>query len=367
MKGPSNSYISRLDEAIINEIRRAESEDQKKFPLRPSSAGKCTRELAYEVNEFLGHASYEKKEQDPASYRLLSLGHSVEWNLLKHMDLIENMDITYKQQVVELFKIGEKTIEGALDAVIISDKCVIDVKSKKNKFAKAYKDGWDEDDDWLASLPSVQQFDPSAFYVEDLPAFLKDIKSDPFLQANFLQLNLYANSKFLKDRGIDHAALLYYNKNDSRLREIRFVPSEKVLGMVEDKFRIAYEAGQANDPEAAPRDHTLGSMKCAFCPYSKQCHGDVDTLKEWFKTFPKKEWPTDYYKVKGKKEQLAEAYKELKWASEASEAKGAAEQEIIKIMQAAKITKIRFEDDRIYELKFYKSPYPHMKLVEGKL
>ncbi len=369
MKGSPTPYIEHLDEAIITEIVRANEEDKKYFPLRPSSAGKCTRELAYEMNEYLGNASYDKKEMEPASYRLLSLGHSVEWNLLKHVNLIKDMKVTYKQQVVDMFKVGDRLIEGSLDAVLISDtyKCVIDVKSKKDKFSKAYKSGWEEDNAHLASLKSVQQFGESAFYIEDLMWFLREIKDDPFLQANFLQLNLYAMSSFLVSRGIDHAALFYYNKNDSRLREIRFVPCQAAVDLVKEKFETASAAAEANKPENAPRDYTLGTIKCGFCPFQKSCHGDVDALKEWFKTFPKKEWPTDAYKLKKSKKEIKEAYKELQWSTEASEAKKLAEQEIIKILQANEVTKVRFEDGKIYEVKFLKSPYPHMRLDEGKL
>lgn len=369
MKGSPTPYIEQLDEAILNEIQRSSDDDKKGFPLRPSSAGKCTRELAYEMNEYLGNEKYEKKRMEPASYRLLSLGHSVEWNLLKHVDLIKDLRVTYKQQVVEMFKVGDRIIEGSLDAVLISDKykAVIDVKSKKDKFSKAFKTGWDEDDAYLANLKSVEQFGPSAFYIEKLALFLKEIKDDPFLVANFLQLNLYANTKFLVDRGIDHAALFYYNKNDSRLREIRFIPDKTLVEMIKTKFEVAADAATKNDPKLAPKDYALGSMKCAFCPFQKECHGDADTLKEWFKTFPKKQWPVDFHKIKIQKKQLGEFYKELLYSTEASEAKELAEQEILRIMDANEVNKIKFEDGIIYERVFLKSPYPRFELRRGKL
>ena len=43
--------------------------DQWKFnPIRPSSAGKGERELGYELMEFRGYATYEKrKQQEPAT------------------------------------------------------------------------------------------------------------------------------------------------------------------------------------------------------------------------------------------------------------------------------------------------------------
>lgn len=366
MKGPSKSYIEMLDEALIS--KNNEPNQKKFFPLRPSSAGKCTKELAYEMMEYYGKASYDKKPQDPASTRLLSLGHSVEWSLLKQMDLIKDFDIQYKQQVVEMFKINDRIIEGSLDACFISDKlkAVIDVKSKGNKWSKAYKSKWEEDDAFLASLSSVIQFAPSAFYIEDLPKFLNEIKDDPFLAANFLQLNLYANTKFLKDRGIDHCALLYYCKNDSHLREIRFKPDASLVEEIKEKFQIADDAARKGKPEDAPRDYALGSIKCAFCPYSQACHGDADSLKAYFNTFPKKEWPKDTNRLRNKKK-IEETYKEFRLSSDAYEGKQIAEQELIKMMQAENVKKIRFEDGKIYRIQFYKSPYERLALVEDKL
>lgn len=372
IRGSQRSYIDLLDDAIIDEMERSRTEDRKYFPLRPSSAGKCTRELTYELMEYEGKAKYDRKIEDPtraaASNRLLALGHSVEWQLLKKMALIKDMDIKYQQQVVDLFTINGRLIEGSLDAVLISDKykCVADVKSKGNKFSKAYASKWDEDNEWLASLKSVEQFGESAFYAKDLMSFIRDIRGEPYFVANFLQLNSYALSKFLVDRGIDHGSIVQYCKNDSYLREVRFAPSEEALELVRTKFQIASDAVKAGNPELAPKDYALGSIKCSFCPFSKECHGSSDTLKAYFKTLPAKNWPTDSKRLKSEK-QIEEIYKEYKWSIEASEAKEYAEQEILKILDMEKVNKIKFSDGYVYERKFLKTPWPRMVLQRTKL
>ena len=43
----------------------------------------------------------------------------------------------------------------------------------------------------------------------------------------------------------------------------------------------------------APKDFTLGSMKCGFCPYKDMCWPGDDTKKAYFQTQPPKYWPKD--------------------------------------------------------------------------
>jgi hypothetical protein len=369
--GPPIGYTDLLDAHTMDKLEAEDNSDRKYTPLRPSAAGKCGRELAYEFMEYRGKAKYPKGTKTPSEYRLLNLGHSVEWNLLRQFEEVELFKVKYKQQVVSFFKISpEEWIEGSVDAVMYSPKwkAVIDVKSKKDKFSRFGETKWDEDSIRFANMNTVVKVTDSLFYVDNLKDFLTEL-NDAFFASNFYQLNMYANSQFLLERGVDHAAVIQYNKNDSRLREFRFKPSKEVYEQTETKFKGVAEAVDVHsDPERVPKDHVLGSIKCAFCPYSKKCWGeDTNSRQEFFKKFPKKNWPDQTDRLGAVGDELEFLYDDFKSAEGLAEAAGLVEAEIIKIMDRENINKIKFSDGAIYELKALKSPYPHLALRRGKV
>jgi len=339
--GPPAAYIDLLDHFTKERIKEEAQEPPKYDPLRPSSAGKCTRELGYQLMEYMGKAKYEKKLREPASDRLLKLGNPIEWHLFKQFQEAfkradKDIRILYKQQTLRFFKKPDGTrVKGAIDGTFISPKwgVLIDVKSKKDKFHKAYKTDWDATNEQLTDNPYVNKISDSAFYIEDLEGFLENL-NNAFWADNFYQLNFYFFDKdnFIRDEGIDHAALIYYCKNDSRLREIRFKPSEKVYNQIKDKFTNVFTKVEGDKVEELPKDHTIGSIKCAFCQFSKNCWGDANTLKEYFKTFPRKTWPKDTDRMnKVTCERLEDLYVLLKdWKKDEKQA-DMVEKEIIKL------------------------------------
>lgn len=278
--GPSRGYVDMLDEATTRYLKK---DTYNKTPIRPSAAGKCARELYFELMEFSGRAQYPKELKSPEVHRLLNLGHSVEYHVIKQFELLKDLfEIRYKQQVLSFTHYKAERdpkltqwLEGSLDLVFWSDKykCVADVKSKKDS-TYGRKRGWESTAEKLEGMASVVPIDGSgqSFYVDDLAAFLDELK-DPFFAANFLQLNLYANSQFLLERGINHGAILQYNKNTSEMREVRFKPSRELYEKNLTKFGNVIKAVDLGQPELAPKEHEFGSMKCRYCPFSKQCWG----------------------------------------------------------------------------------------------
>ena len=303
--GPELGYLDILNYQTSQHIakQRAENKDKNKTPLRPSAAGKCTRELAYELQEFHGIAKYETELITPETQRLFSLGHSIEWHAINQIEqhMKEYFEVRYKQQSLSFAYLKavnnpklSQWLEGSLDLVLWSEKhkCVADWKSKKIKYSSYRDSDWTEFSEKLGRLKSVEAISEIAFWVDDLEAFIDEI-NDPFLAMNFYQLNLYALNPFLVERGVDHAAIFQYSKIDSKLREIRFRPSQKLYDYVILKMQTALDAVDHNDIERAPRDFQLGSIKCAFCAYKKICWPEDDPLKAYFKTFPPKSWPKD--------------------------------------------------------------------------
>jgi hypothetical protein len=365
--GPEVGYVDILNhetEVFIN----SENNGQKYYPLRPSASGNCTRELAYALAEYQGLVKYEKKPQTSETHRLLSLGSSIEWHLLRQIEeKAKLIKVKYKQQVVEFYRLegaNAPLIEGSLDAVFFTQdfKAVVDFKSKKDKFHQFARSDWDATTEKLQRMASVKTISSTSFWVEDLEAFLDEL-NDPYFAANFLQLNGYACTEFLKTRGIDHGAILQYNKNDSRLREVRFKPSDKLYEKIKHKFQVAFDAVAAGNPELAPKDFNLGSTKCAFCPYSQQCW-NADTLKPYFETFPKKKWPTKLEKLNI--EGLDTMFSAWESGVNGQKEVKHLEDSILKELVARQVTKVELANGSVYDVKHLKSPRPHFELRKGK-
>ncbi len=336
-------------------------------PLRPSGSGKCERELAYGFMEYRGLKTYEKRPQDPNVTRLLSLGHSIEWNLIRHFDEAFkvatgdkiNIKTSYKQQVVSFFEIAPgELLEGSVDLVFVSDKwkMLADIKSKKDKFSRIAPTNWEETSTKLREMKTVKEFGTDCFWVDDLEPFLEEL-NDPFFAGNFLQLNFYYHSEdeFFKIRDIECCSIIQYNKNDSRLREVRFRPCQKVYENTKRKFlKVAHTIDNFKDPEKTKKDYALGSIKCAFCDYSKQCWGEKNTREEYFATWPKKKWPRDTNRLTAYKrvEELFEKYEHL--VKQGKELKPI-EQEICKILDSEKVNKIKLKNGNVYDMRILKT------------
>ena len=231
-------------------------------------------------------------------------------------------------------------------------KILADVKSKKDKFSSTHKSKWDEDDAKYSSMKSLRILGKSSYYADDLEAFLEELNDD-FFAANFLQLNLYCNSSFARERSISTGAILQYNKNDSRLREVRFRPSKALFDKVEAKFRAAAAAAEAGDPMIAKQSALPGSMKCSFCSYNKICRPGVDNKKAFFDTLPNKYFPKNISKVD---DEILKGYLlEYDAIYDLEKSKKGLEEKIAKRMLDSKTYKVKLENNNVYEVKTWKT------------
>lgn len=353
--GPSVGYTDLIDQAMA----AAAEEDAQviRFPLRPSSSGYCGRRLAYDLMQYRGYATYPREVKEPETVRLLNLGSSVEWHSIKNFELIDKVipgtKVRYKQQTVTLFRLEQapsgatpELIEGSLDLTLVLNNAggLGDVKSRKDKFHQAFKTDWDATLDKLSKMGTLVQISATAWYAPDLIAFLDEL-NDPFFADNFFQTNSYLCTDWAKEHGLDHGFIYRYCKNDSRHLEIRFPPTPELFDYVRAKFNEINKAVDQKKPELVPQEYVLGSARCAFCPYQKQCWGDVDALKAWFASWPKKKWPTD---VRG---QLAADFEEYEKAAGQADLAERFEEKIVKQCIEQKMEKVRLPNGNIYQIK----------------
>ena len=368
--GPPVSYIDLLDAHMLEQQEKELAGPAKYFPLRPSASGFCARALAYSLNEYRGKAKYKPDIKEPSVMRLLNLGSSIEFNVLRMFSSVDFFQVKYKQQSLSFFPVNEKEIiEGSIDFVfyIPGHKAIGDVKSKGDKYSSYTDSKWNEELEKLSNMKNCAKISDQAFWVEDLPKFLNEL-NDPFFADNFVQLNMYACNQFIKERGIDHALILRYNKNNSKMLEVRFKPSQKVADYVEKKFKdVATAVDVGAGPEEINREYHLGSMRCAFCRFNTECYPDSNAKKEYFATWPAKDWPKDTDRMAQELEQeLDGLYEELKTAEKNTEKVKQIEEKLIFALDKERIRKVRFKDGHVYELKHLKSPRPHLELRRSK-
>lgn len=279
--GPKTGIVDILIKNIEDDLQK-DKDNKKHFqrtPIRPSAAGKCPRELYFELMEYSGRASYPTDIHSGETDLLLNLGHSIEHHLIGKMRRhFKGIEIKYTQQSLDFGQVETindqklaQHIEGSTDLVFWSEewKCCADIKSKGDNydFSKR-KMKWESDNEKLSSMKSVEKVSSRCFWVNDLPSFLIELK-DPFFEANFRQLNMYLNSDFLKSRNVEFGSIIQYHKSKSKLREIRFRPSAQVHNEVMDKFRNVIKAVDENRPELAPATFPSESFKARYCNFCK--------------------------------------------------------------------------------------------------
>lgn len=391
IKGPAFGYVDLLDHATtqssIKEQEQIKNKEVQFKILRPSSSGKCSRQLAYALLEATDQIPYVEKEiRAPNVTRLLSIGHAVETHFIeqfkKHAS--EFMTVSDEQQNVTGFQITSTRfpelnipVSGSLDWVFITSdgKGIIDCKSKKDKFHSYFSSDWKATTDKLIQMQSVEQIADSdqAFWIKDLQAFIAEL-DDPFFASNFYQLNFYCNTDWAKEQGIDHGAIIQYSKNTSDIRELRFAPCIKSYEETRVRFQDAVNATDSGNVELAPKTFNYGSIACAFCEYKKECwkEKDKDALQAFFDmNYHKKRWPTDIQKIDGAGidviKELEGHYKVIQEADALSKEREKAEGAIVTFMLDKGLKKIRFRDKKVYELKFLKSARNNWQIRRSKV
>lgn len=364
--GPSMG-LNQIIDAFTMQIVEERSKENKYYPLRPSAAGKCEMELGYEYMENQGYAKYEKELTPPAVHRLLNLGGNIEYHANNEMrsafaKMPQPIQMKYKQQVVTICRLGSgKIIEGSIDLWLETPewRCLADWKSKADRYSQFFKSSWDEFVEKLVATGFAHSFGEDAVYITDLEGFLANNK-DAFFNNNLYQLNLYACTEFARERKLTFCSIMQYSKNDSRIREIRFTPSQAVADKVIAKFqKVAEVIDRTKKTEELTREYTLGSQKCGFCSFKKQCYPEDDALKLYFKTFPPKQWSKDFDRLPTTaRTQLEPLFQEFLALDSTLKKQEQAEEKIVKVLDGIGVYKVKFTNGHVYQMKRLKSGGP---------
>lgn len=376
MLGPEKGYLDILDEHIMSQAEKSAGEQRVYSPLRPSAAGKCVHELATEYAQYKGLLPTKQEVISPELSRIFSLGHSIEWMMIREMEKVPGFKIKYKQQVVRFGQLSDGTnLEGSLDLTIFFNGHggICDWKSKKDRFSGYGATGWNEADEGYGKMASVEQVSDSFFWINDLQEFLSELR-DPWLKPNFLQLNLYACTPFIKESGIDHASLFYFNKNDCRLREMRFRPSEEVYEQTKAKFNKVHDLVTSINYSVAGEDSVQLAKYAAEvvngtrCPVSSNCNycWPDEAKRAYFSTLPPKKWAKDTSYLGKNGEEIEALFLDYQDTITQMATGEVVHDAIVKKMLDLDETKIRLANGEVWEAKFLKSPRPHHELRRSK-
>jgi hypothetical protein len=373
--GPPLPYTDLLDyyiaENIAKEDEKRRAGEIKRHPLRPSSAGKCSRELAYDLAEYRNIAIYDKELLDPRIKRLFGVGHGVEFSSLRDFNAVPFLERKYEQQTVSLFSIerqeAEKEIvEGSCDSVFFSNikgedgevthKGVIDIKSAGDGWAAGFQSMWYSNLDKYARMDSVECIEgaPNSFFLTSAQDFCEELGWDDFLCDNIIQLNLYGCSEFMVERGIDHCVIYKVNKRNSDHFEIRWRPDPELFNFVKEKYQRISDGVDEGGAEMVEKDFHLGSLRCRFCSRKNNCWPDEDAVKAYFQTLGRKQWPKDTGYLGGTGKELELLFEQYHDKLKEEKEKKKLESKIVTLLLNNEIGKVRLEDGTCWQVKHLK-------------
>jgi len=350
-----------LDYGIQQEI----DEDEKKrldgkpgrFPLSPSQFGACGRKLAIDLSEYCGIKIYPNEPFDPRTKRRFTRGYDIEYSLLRQMRRYVPISQVCKQQLMPMAITpdGKHIIGGSIDVLFDDEQAMItDIKSKGTFWSNIYTDKFKEDMEEIAAHPLAEMFGENAIFITDIWEFYHQYPKDNFISRYFKQLNSYGCSPFAKEfvsnhhpgrKGIQVVSLLFENKNNHMMSEVRWVPDDRLYDEAIDNMQDIYKhvVIDKKPAEEYPADFSFGSLNCKLCSRNKVCYGDAK--HPW--NGPKRKWPRDINRIKGGKA-IDGIYLRLKQELTHSLEADKLEAELITALQNAKERKVKFSDGHHY-------------------
>jgi hypothetical protein len=215
--------IEKLNERLLKKLSDGRNDNTDVF--RCSSAGSCTRQLAYKK---LG---FEGEKLSARALKVFRMGDLVEQDML---DALGELILEPQKEVV--VDLGEIKLSGHIDGLYkspeLNETFVIDFKSINTRgFTRAEKG---EIDDKYK-----------------------------------IQMCLY-----LFALGLKRAILVYYNKDTSAMCEVVITYDPTIIEQVKDKFIKVLNATKDNLPD---RDYNIDDKDgwiCSYCAYILECYPD---------------------------------------------------------------------------------------------
>lgn len=193
------------------------------FPLRPSSALKSKRELYYGLINYYSPGTIITNPIEGRNTMLLALGHSIERHFVEFIE--RAYAIPYRNLRMNYGELKGPNNEpipltGELDFVLQDSKTgELIIADSKSSADFPFKSGIPKDE-------------------------------------HIAQINLYMHSSWARERNINRALIMYYNKNNSELKVFEFSYSKQLAEEIIQKFQDVLNA--YHKKEIPNREHVYG-------------------------------------------------------------------------------------------------------------
>lgn len=213
-----------------------------RYPLSPSAIMSCFRKLSYQLIE---HGAPGTIPHEPHGVRKLLVfdkGHHTEEHVCEWLSKNDTFTLVRDKHRFEVVKFEGTSITGEIDRILIDHErgisFVMDVKSTNEG------------------------------------SFKQIAKTMVPKESNYLQVQAYLSSPYIRNQGINHGMLYYENKNtqDFLIMEFPFVPEHAHYGI--ERLRYAFN----NRGRVLPREHLFGeSWHCGqiYCEYHEYCYNNI--------------------------------------------------------------------------------------------
>ncbi len=273
--------IDKLNERLLKKLQKDNRDSTDVF--RCSSAGSCTRQLAYK------RLGYEGEPLSARALKVFRMGDLVEFDMICALGI---KDLKQEHIISLLESVG----------IELGDLTEVEKKKMLKSLYKKLEGGLIEEpqlklDADLGGLVLSGHIDGLYYCPELKEKFVIDFKSintRGFARANKgevdtkykIQMCLYMHAL-----GLKRAILLYYNKDTSAMCEAVVEYDPKIIEEVKQKFIKVAKATKDNLPD---RDFDIEDKAtgwiCNYCPYTILCHPDRElTIEKGKPKYIKKE------------------------------------------------------------------------------
>jgi hypothetical protein len=210
-----------------------DSDSDKYFPVRPSSATKPLRDIFYDLKNFYNPGSIPKNDFEPRIKLIFQFGHAVETIMKK---LCANKFTVQDEQ--KRVKYGELVDR---DGSIISLTGSIDWAMRLDNSSERLT---------LCDAKSIGDY---------------PFKTAP-KEANIAQMQLYMHSDWGRANDVNNAILLYFNKNTSDIKCIEIEYDGALATNLLNRLKLAWDYYLKD--EAPPREYLAGvNWEADYSPY----------------------------------------------------------------------------------------------------
>jgi hypothetical protein len=246
--------VSPIKKYFEDTLYRILHEDKEpRYPLSPSAATNCMRQLWYSLKNYEEPGSIPCESFGTRKLLVFERGHRVEKQVCDWLAKVPELEVIENKERFPIVSFDGKDITGEIDRIVIDKKTgvkyILDVKSVNTRGFQEVK------------------------------------KSGKPKESHYYQVNTYLYSDWAKDQGLTHGMIYYENAdtNDYEILEWEYDEAAAVYAL--DRLHWVYSG--KNDSTPVPREFVRGQpdgngWRCnpMYCQFYNYCYFPITHSKE---------------------------------------------------------------------------------------